>query len=141
MLGLLATLIRIHMQIRKTPAVSTADKYITLSAFSIYLGWISVATIANIVAWTVSVNWGGWGISQISWTNIMVVVATLLGTTMLVKFRDVWFNVVIIWALYGIMSKRLAVDPIIFASIITTTQVCMAFLVGVITTSLITRKK
>ncbi len=128
MLGLLATLIRIHMQIRKTPAVSTTDKYITLPAFSIYLGWISVATIANIVAWTVGVNWGGWGISQISWTNIMVVVATLLGTTMLIKFRDIWFNVVIIWALYGILSKRLAVDPIVFASIITTTQVCMASL-------------
>lgn len=140
MLGLLATLICIHMQIRKTPAVSSADKYITLPAFSIYLGWISVATIANIVAWTVGINWGGWELSQIAWTNIMVLVATLLGTTMLVKFRDVWFNVVIVWALYGIMSKRLAVDPIVFASIITTTQVCMAFLVGAISTKLFLRK-
>lgn len=140
MFGILATLIRIHMQIRKTPAVSAADKYVTLPAFSIYLGWISVATIANIVAWTVSINWGGWGLSQIAWTNIMVVVATLLGTTMLVKFRDVWFNVVIIWALYGIMSKRLAVDAIVFASIITTTQVCMAFLVGALSTKVFLRK-
>jgi len=140
MLGLLATLIRIHMQIRKTPAVSAADKYITLPAFSIYLGWISVATIANIVAWTVSINWGGWGLSQIAWTNIMVVVATLLGTAMLIKFRDVFFNLVILWALYGIMSKRISVDPVEFSSIITTTQICMAFLVGAISTKLFLRK-
>jgi hypothetical protein len=140
MLGLLATLIRIHMQLRKTPAVSAADKYITLPAFSIYLGWISVATIANIVAWTVSIDWSGWGLSQIAWTNIMVVVATLLGTAMLVKFRDIFFNLVIIWALYGILSKRLSVDPVVFASIITTTQVCMAFLVGAISTKLFIRK-
>lgn len=85
-------------------------------------------------------NWGGWGISQITWTNIMVVIATLLGTAMLVKFRDVWFNVVIIWALYGIMSKRLSIDPIEFGSIITTTQVCMAFLAGAISTKLFLRK-
>lgn len=140
MLGLLATLIRIHMQLRKTPAVSAADKYITLPAFSIYLGWISVATIANITAWTVSIDWGGWGLSQIAWTNIMVVVATLLGTAMLIKFRDVFFNLVIIWALYGILSKRLLVDPVAFASIITMTQICMAFLVGAISTKLFLRK-
>ncbi len=140
MLGLLTTLIRIHMHIRKTPAVSVTDKYITLPAFSIYLGWISVATIANIFAWTVSINWSGWGLSQIAWTNIMIITATLLGTTMLVKFRDVFFNLVIIWALYGIMSKRLSVDPVVFASIITTTQVCMTFLVGAICTKLFLRK-
>jgi hypothetical protein len=140
MVGLLATLIRIHMQLRKTPAVSAADKYITLPAFSIYLGWISVATIANIVAWTVSINWGGWGLSQITWTNIMVVVATLLGTAMLVKFRDVFFNLVIIWALYGIMAKRLSVDSVVFASIISTTQICMAFIVGAISTKLFLKK-
>jgi len=140
MVALLAVLIRIHMQIRKSVAVSVSDKYITLPAFSIYLGWISVATIANIAAWTVSINWGGWGISQIIWTNIMVVIATLLGTAMLVKFRDVWFNIVIIWALYGIMSKRLLIDPVVFGSIITTTQICMAFLIGAISTKLFLRK-
>ena len=141
MLGLLATLIRIHIEIRKnTTALTWNDRYVTFPAFSIYLGWISVATIANIAAWTVSMEWSGWGISFINWTNIMVVVATLLGTTILLKYRDVFFTLVVIWALYGIMSKRMAVGPLEFATIITTTQVCMAFLVGAITTRMIVRK-
>ncbi len=70
----------------------------------------------------------------------MIVVATLLGTTILLKYRDVFFTLVVIWALYGIMSKRMAVGPLEFASIITTTQVCIAFLVGAITTRMIVRK-
>lgn len=142
MLGLLVTLILIHLAIRKnTTGLTQNDRYITFPAFSIYLGWISVATIANITAWTVNIGWSGWGITQIMWTNIMVVVATLLGTVIYAKYRDVFFNLVIIWALYGIMSKRMLVDPIEFASIITTTQICMAFLVGIITTGVILKRK
>lgn len=141
MLGLLVTLIKIHIELRKnTTALTWNDKYITLPAFSIYLGWISVATIANITAWTVSIGWDGFGISQITWTNIMVIVATLLGTTMLLKYRDIFFNLVILWALYGIMSKRMAVGPLEFATIITTTQICMAFIVGAITMRILLRK-
>lgn len=70
----------------------------------------------------------------------MIAVATLLGTTMLLKHRDIFFNLVILWALYGIMSKRMAVGPLEFASIITTTQVCMTFIAGTITTTVLKRK-
>lgn len=116
------------------------DKYVTRPAFSIYLGWISVATIANIAAWLVSISWSAWGISLVTWTITMIVIATLLGATMLIKHRDIFFNLVVLWALYGIMSKRLSVDPIAFESIVTTTQVCMAFIVGAITTTILKRK-
>ena len=141
MLGLLVTLIKTHIELRKnTTALTWSDKYITFPTFSIYFGWISVATIANITAWTVSIGWSGWGISMIDWTNIMVVVATLLGTTLLLKYRDIFFNLVIIWALYGIMYKRMSLDPVEFASIITTTQICMAFIAGAITARVFIKK-
>lgn len=140
MIGLLVTLIRIHIAVRAAKP-TRFDSIITLPAFSIYLGWISVATIANITAWTVSIGWGGWGISQIVWTNIMVVVATLLGTTLYVKYRDTWFNAVIIWALFGIMYKRMNIDAATFASIIMTTQICIAFLVGLISSQYLIRRK
>ena len=115
------------------------DKYITRPAYSLYLGWISVATIANIAAWLVSISWSG-GISPVTWTITMIVVATLLGTTILLKHRDIFFNLVILWALYGIISKRLSIDQVAFESIVTTAQVCMAFIAGVITTTIFLRK-
>ncbi|MBP7822959.1 hypothetical protein KA050_01270 [Candidatus Gracilibacteria bacterium] len=134
MLGLLTTLIILHRNIQSTTGGLTwLDKYITRPAFSIYLGWISVATIANMAAWLVSISWSAWDISPVTWTTTMIVVATLLGMTMLLKHRDIFFNLVILWALYGIMSKRLSVDPIAFESIVTTTQVCMAYIAGAIT--------
>lgn len=43
--------------------------------FSLYSGWITVATIANIAAWLTSENWSGFGISEITWTIIMIIVA------------------------------------------------------------------
>lgn len=112
----------------------------TRPAFSIYLGWISVATIANVAAWLVSISWSAWGISPVTWTMTMIVIATLLGTTMLLKHRDIFFNLVILWALYGIMSKRISIDQVAFENIVTTTQVCMAFIAGEITTIILKRK-
>ena len=141
MLCLLVTLIKTYIEIRKnTTALTWNDKYITFPAFSLYLGWISVATIANITAWTVSIGWSGWGISMIDWTSIMVVVATLLGITLLLKYRDIFFNLVVIWALYGIMYKRISIDPVVYGSIITTAQICIAFIAGAITTSINNKK-
>ncbi len=140
MIALLITLIRIYTKINANNTISSADRYITLPSFSIYLGWISVATIANIAAWLVSIHWSAWGISPVTWTITMIIIATLLGLTMLAKNRDILFNLVILWALYGIMSKRISVDPVEFASIITTTQICMAFLVGALTGKLFIRK-
>lgn len=140
MVGLLVTLIRIHMAVRVAKP-TRFDSIITLPAFSIYLGWISVATIANIAAWSVEGGWTGDLTSQIIGTNIMVGVATLLGATMFVRYRDVFFNLVIIWALYGIMSKRIMVDEVIFASTILVTQMCMAFLVGLISSQYLIKRK
>jgi hypothetical protein len=93
-----------------------------------------------MAAWLVSISWSAWGISPVTWTITMIVVATLLGTTILLKHRDIFFNLVILWALYGIMSKRLSIDQVAFESIVTTTQVCMAFIAGAITTIILKRK-
>lgn len=93
-----------------------------------------------MAAWLVSISWSAWGISPMTWTITMIIVATLLGTTMLIKHRDIFFNLVVLWALYGIMSKRLSVDPTAFESIVTTTQVCMAFIAGAITTVALKKK-
>ena len=73
MLGLLASLIAIYVRlgIGVTP-VKTAEKWLVNVPFSIYLGWISVATIANASQFLDYVNWSGWGISDQGWAIIMI---------------------------------------------------------------------
>lgn len=77
---------------------------------SIYLGWISVATIANITAALVSVEWQGGFWHPSVWAVVMVGIATLLGIILIYVRGDQVFALVITWALYGIYSKRMVLN-------------------------------
>jgi len=103
MLVILGSLIGIYtlMGIGKEK-VSKSEYWFTHFPFSLYLGWISVATIANIAAALHVHEWSGWGIAPQTWSVIMLVVATALTLTMLLRHRDYVFAGVIIWAVIGI---------------------------------------
>jgi hypothetical protein len=86
--------------------------------FSVYLGWITVATIANVAASLVAVNWGGWGIPAIYWTILMTGVALLVSLAVIVRRGDVAYGLVIIWALVGIMVKQQETQAIVITGVI-----------------------
>jgi lysylphosphatidylglycerol synthetase-like protein (DUF2156 family) len=102
--------------------VSTLEKWLVHVPFSIYLGWITVATIANVTALLVNFNWNGFNVAPEIWTVIVLIVGTLIGLTVIEKRKDVAYGLVIIWAYYGIFSKRMDFDgdfnSIIFTVII-----------------------
>jgi hypothetical protein len=109
MLLFLLTLIAIYLRLKiGVSGVITQEKYLVHIPFSLYLGWISVATIANITALLVHWNWNGIGLSPQFWTIIVVAVAIALAIVMMVRRRDVFYGLVVDWALLGILLKRLA---------------------------------
>ncbi|MFO7951430.1 MAG: tryptophan-rich sensory protein [Bacillota bacterium] len=75
--------------------------------FGIYFGWITVATIANIVTFLVSVGWTG--IASQFWTVILLIIALVIGISWLRKFKNFAYGLVLIWAYTGILIKH--VDP------------------------------
>jgi hypothetical protein len=102
----LITLIAIHLRLRIHNRLRPpASKTCTELPFSIYLGWISLATIANISIYLVAIGWDRQGLSPINWTMIMIGVAILIGMLMIFTRRNIAFGVVIIWGLYGISSR------------------------------------
>lgn len=103
MLGLLASLILIYQRLQ---ADQTAPFWSVRLPFSVYLGWISVATIANITIWLVSLGWKGGALGEPFWAVLMLIIAVGLGAWMLHTRRDWAFALVIAWALYGIYRKR-----------------------------------
>ncbi|MBN8783113.1 MAG: hypothetical protein J0G98_08615 [Terrimonas ferruginea] len=106
-LGQLVTLIAIHGQLHiHQPNETAGSKVFTQFPLSIYLGWISIATIANLSIFLVSKNWDGAGIAAVNWARIMIGVAGLLSLFMIFARRNVFFGLVVVWALYGIISKR-----------------------------------
>jgi tryptophan-rich sensory protein len=76
------------------------------AAFGIYLGWICIATIANITALLVNYNWGAWGISQEAWTIIMISAGALISALAIYKLDNPFVGLAVVWAFAGIILKR-----------------------------------
>lgn len=105
MLVLLITLCIIYLGIRSMPNKSKAIPYTLQLPFSIYLAWISVATIANISAYLTKLHWQGWGLSPVIWTIIMITIALILCLKIIHQYRDIGFTLTICWALWGIYAN------------------------------------
>ena len=107
MIVLLLTLIVIYRRLNQdnwTP--TTAEKWLVKIPFSIYLGWITVATIANATSLLDYIGWGGFGIAPEVWAVIMLVVATGVGLLFSLRERDVAYVLVLIWAIVGIAVSQ-----------------------------------
>ncbi len=85
---------------------SKSEKIVVHSCFSVYLGWITVATIANVTTVLVYYQWDGFGIDPEIWTIVMIAIASVIGIYFTWGKEDYLYTIVIIWALYGIYLKR-----------------------------------
>lgn len=107
MVALLVLLIAIYLRLDIGRAkVPTPMKWLVHVPFSIYLGWITVATIANMTSFLDYINWGGWGLSEVAWTVIMLAVAVLVAGAITHTRSDVAYLAVLIWAFAGIALKH-----------------------------------
>ncbi len=79
----------------------------------LYSGWITVATIANISLYLSKIDWNGFGISETSWTIIMISIAILLNLLMILKRNMREFAMVGIWALIAIYIRHQISNQII----------------------------
>lgn len=107
MVALLLLLIGIYLRLGiGRSSVPAGERWLVRLPFSIYLGWVTVATIANATSLLDYLNWGGWGLSPETWTVIMLTAAT--GITAAVTFTrgDIAYGLVIVWALAGIAVKH-----------------------------------
>lgn len=107
MLVLLLSLIGIYLKLRDTRRERSGMQSIVVDLpFSIYLGWVSVATIANFAAFFVSIEWNAFGISPTLWTVAVMAVAVLLGLLSLYRNRDYAYALVVVWAFAGIYLQH-----------------------------------
>lgn len=106
MLIMLGSLLVIHTKLGLAKPWRGTEKWCLDVPFSLYLGWISVATIANITAFLVHNGLQPPGISEVGCTVIMVLVAALIGIYMIAVKRNVVFAWVVCWALLAIYVKR-----------------------------------
>ena len=107
MIGLLATLILIYINLQQHKTkLKSINKALLYVPFVVYLGWISVATIANTTALLVNNNWNGFGVDAVIWSCIIITIAALLGAFFSIFRRDFFYTLVVAWALYGISVSQ-----------------------------------
>ena len=100
---------------------------------TIYLGWIIVASVANITTLLVSQGWYGGSFSPATWTIVMISIATLI-YLLLIFFRNMRVAALVgIWALIGIAVKQWGEQPhIVCAALITSSVLAIAVIVHAI---------
>jgi benzodiazapine receptor len=102
-------LIYTRLGIGKTQ-VPMKEKLAIHTPFSVYLGWITIATIANVAVAGVSTGWDGFGISPETWAILIIIIALLLTLIVTATRKDIAYGLVIIWALIGIISKQTSIN-------------------------------
>ncbi len=110
MLTILVSLIAIYNRLGIGRIITTkAETWFVQIPFSIYLGWITVATVANATSLLDYLNWNRFGLSPELWMGIILAVVLLIDVVMNFSRSDVAFTLVILWALAGIGIKHAAV--------------------------------
>ncbi|HEX7541789.1 MAG TPA: hypothetical protein VF352_06635 [Anaerolineales bacterium] len=120
MLVLLASLIATYLRLGiGETTVSKSETWAVRIPFSIYLGWITVATVANVTDVLDYLKWNAFGIAAQTWFLVILVAVLAISTLISVTRRDVAYILVILWALVGI-GYKFSAEPFIWIASLTT---------------------
>ena len=104
MLGILLPLIGGYLILRMDRA-DRKRRWFAYYPFSIYLAWISVATVVNIASALYDAGWRG-GLTSVTWTSVMIVVSAVIALLALWTRRDIPFALVFVWAYLAIAIRH-----------------------------------
>lgn len=118
MLVMLFALIVVNFAVLNgTLNLSRGERFVTKAPFGLYLGWICVATIANVTAWLTGIGWQG-GFEEDTWAVIMIALGGLIALTATKGLHNGYLAWAVVWAFAGIISKRLDQEPIYYSIIL-----------------------
>ncbi len=139
---LLVSLVKIA-DILRAERYSGWKKLFLWAPFSVYFGWITVATIANVTVFLVSVGWNGFGISDAVWTSIILFVGALIGIARMRKDKNIIYGGVLVWAYAWILFKHFSPTGFDgqYPGIIASATVCLALFILFIGRTVFERRK
>ena len=106
MIGILFTLVRLNTVISHNLAPETPTRALLKAGFGVYLGWICVATIANVTTWLVSIKWSAFGLSPTFWTGGLIGIGALIVAFTTWRLRNMFIGLAVLWAFLGIIIRQ-----------------------------------
>lgn len=130
MVSLLVLLIKIADIIR-VEQFTRIGKFIIQAPFSIYFGWITVASIANITVLLVSLGWDGFGIADFVWMSIILLVGAGIGIIRMYKDKNIPYGLVLVWAYLWILFKHMSPSgfDVVYPTVIVTVIICITLFI------------
>ena len=120
MLGLLVSLVVINQQL------ATEKQQLLKLIFGVYLGWILIATVANTTTGLVSIQWGRFGLSEVTWTITLIIIGIAIAAFSMIRLENPYLVISVAWAFLGIVIKRSSDQP----SIVLTAKIAMALVIA-----------
>jgi len=141
MLILVGSLLAIYLRLNtgKSEAPKT-EKYLVHLPFSVYLGWITIATIANATALLVNISWNAWGLGEQFWAVAVIIVGIAIALSVLFTRKDIYYCLVVDWALLGILLKRVSPTEVRVQSVVVVTIVGLVLLTTGVIAQLVRKK-
>ncbi|NDJ60597.1 MAG: tryptophan-rich sensory protein [Chloroflexi bacterium] len=131
MVTLLVILVTVYIRIRPAGYAATlADRLAIRVPFSLYFGWITVATIANATYVLLDLGWDGLGIAFTTWGAIMIVVGAVVSGVIAYRFKDIAYAAVIVWAFVAIIVRHGAVQDVALAAGVMAAAVALAAIIA-----------
>lgn len=131
MFALLAALISIAETLRKSSHTQKEWFFLRLP-FQVYFGWITIAAIANVSVLLVSLQWSRFGLSEVFWTVVMLIVGAVIGVLTAWRHRSMAYAAVLIWAYFGIFWKHATVFAGMYPAVLLTAGMGMTLFADLI---------
>lgn len=126
MLAILGTLVLIYHALIVTVTDAPLAEHIALYLpFSLYTAWITLATIANMSVLQTAYGLDDAGIGAVQWTLLKLAAAGAIGATLVLRFRDAPFALVVAWGAYGISVMQTATPAVAGAAL----SLCLLMLI------------
>ncbi|MFK8162168.1 MAG: hypothetical protein AB8H12_06855 [Lewinella sp.] len=111
---MLISLFEINRLLRTIEAANADRSYwLERLVFSLYFAWITLATVLNVSSALHFYGWDGFGIAEVTWTIIMIVIAALIAGYTSRRYRDPAYAGVVVWAFVALAIKHWAGTPVL----------------------------
>jgi len=130
---ILAFVVVLALLCLKLRKIQVGKQWLLPVTFGLYTGWLFIATVVNIAAALVKLEWSGFGISEEMWGIIMLIVAIALVVIVIQKLKNAVFPLPLAWAYFGIYDFLKAPEGFggAFEMLQTVALVGMVFLIAI----------